>query len=101
MTSADHVPDNRSLETSSKSAGRNMIKIIADGTGLAGFNQRLCCPATESREWLRTIPGHGLVLAARPARNAAYDFEHLPDAGLCFLRLKPRQLIESFPAKAD
>src|SRR5690606_5265462 len=81
-TSADHVRDSRCRQTSRKSAQRHMVEIIADGSGLSLLDQRLGRAAAKGRQGLRTVPGHGLLLAAGPVRYTADDLQHLAEPHL-------------------
>src|SRR5215469_11110186 len=87
--------------TSRKSAEGEVIEIVTYRGGLAGLHQRLGGAVTESRDRLRAIPGHRLVLAARPSGDPADDLDHLSQAGLRFRRVGASRLVERLTAKAD
>src|SRR5258705_8504434 len=97
----DRALYNTSLSTSSKAPHRNVIKIIADGGGLALLHKRFGCAAAKSCDRLGSIPSHGLFFTPIPIRNPPNNFEHFGGASLCFRRFQAGSTIYRFRLKAD
>ena len=61
-----------------------MIKVVPQGSSLAVLHESLSRSTAESRDRLRPIPGHGLILAADPILHPLHNLDQFANARLGF-----------------